>query len=225
MASQKRFEEILARAKILIHDEVDSEGTRHLKPYLTRAGGSQFESSVDSAHPNSITEVDINALRYLSVNVRGKSKSRLLNVAVRERVSDLLSEIPIDLALEDLDQAEFSGRLGKGSKASDLWGVVYEQLKDAHVRDGRQVTAGKLLYAKRPKLLPIYDSQVRRSLGVTIANSWEAVWYIVSDPGVRDSLNRLKNGVPEAAECSLIRILDIVAWSDNGASYRASQSP
>ena len=95
---------------------------------------------------------------------------------------------------------------------------MYEQLKDAPKRAGRGVTAGKLLCAKRPALFPIYDSQVRRSLGVSLSNSWHAIWFALREPVVRDGLESLREEVPEAHDRSLARVLDIIAWMDGSPS-------
>jgi hypothetical protein len=89
--------------------------------------------------------------------------------------------------------------------------VLYWALEGQR-RQGRTVTAGKILYGKRPKLLPLYDSYVRTRFGITYTNIWEAYWCILQDKEVRRGVAELRELVPLARSLSLIRIIDILGW-------------
>jgi len=216
---QMILEEARVRARTLVTEEVLSGGERYLRPYLLHNRGAQFEDSADSAHPNMITQRDLDALECLSVRVTVESADRLLSEHISEALSEKLAMIPTDLALEDVPEPEFSTVLGRRSDAWELWNLTYEQLRDAPVRAGRQVTAGKLLCAKRPQLLPIFDSQVGRALRVTNNNVWHAVWYVLQDEQARLGLESLRHEVVEAKDRSLVRVLDIVAWKDGAPRF------
>lgn len=70
------------------------------------------------------------------------------------------------------------------------------------------VTAGKLLAAKRPALIPIWDKHIARALGAPKGHFWLAM---------RDSLRSSAALVTEvAAEAQVdltpLRVVDIVVW-------------
>ncbi len=213
----------LRLAMALIESELAAE-TDHLQKYFKANGGAQFESEIDLSHPNTITINDLNALKHLSMRIPDKYKDRLLQPTFSKGCTDLLEQIDPDLALEDVGPEEMQTTIRDGSPAAQLWNLIRTELKDAPVRVGRQVTASKLTYAKRPLLLPICDSHVRRSLAVTDVTSWTRIWFAVRNPAVRDGLATVRRRVPEAGNLSLIRVLDVLAWKDNGA-VRAKVGP
>lgn len=75
------------------------------------------------------------------------------------------------------------------------------------------MTAGKLLHAKRPRLIPIFDrARISKALSIDHRHFWEAVWCALRDPEVRSRLRDIQASVAEAADLSLLRILDIIVW-------------
>lgn len=75
------------------------------------------------------------------------------------------------------------------------------------------MTAGKLLHAKRPRLIPIFDqARISKALSTGHRHFREAVWCALRDPEVRPKLRHLQASVAEADDLSLLRILDIVVW-------------
>lgn len=75
------------------------------------------------------------------------------------------------------------------------------------------MTASKLLHGKRPRLIPIYDrSSVGEALDVSHRDIWEIMWCALRDPEIHQSLLELQADVNDAANLSMLRVLDIVLW-------------
>ena len=72
--------------------------------------------------------------------------------------------------------------------------------------------ASKLASAKRPTLIPIEDSLVRRILRVNRYDMWRVIYELVNDRDIRNGLLLLRREVPEARSVPLHRILDVVVW-------------
>ena len=73
--------------------------------------------------------------------------------------------------------------------------------------------AGKLLHAKRPRLIPIFDRRrVAKALNQPRSHFWELIRYALRDFRIRQRLQGLQSGVSESSRLSLLRVLDIVVW-------------
>jgi hypothetical protein len=60
-----------------------------------------------------------------------------------------------------------------------LWRLLAEQQEGAR-RAGRWVTASKLLAAKRPRLIPIFDqTESRDKLCIEHHDIWEVMWCVL----------------------------------------------
>jgi hypothetical protein len=97
--------------------------------------------------------------------------------------------------------------LDDDSHANRLWALVR-----SHDGVGRTITS-KLLAAKRPHLIPIYDHHVQVALGFD--SQWPFVQAAARDPEVAHLLGDICNartaaGVP--IEVSVLRIIDVVIW-------------
>jgi hypothetical protein len=93
-----------------------------------------------------------------------------------------------------------------------LWQIISD-LQDGAGFAGKYVTASKLLHDKRPRLIPIYDrGGIGEALDVSHRDIWEAMWCALRDPGIREPLVELQANVDDAADLSLLRVLDIVLW-------------
>ena len=84
-------------------------------------------------------------------------------------------------------------------------------------RQGRTVTAGKILYGKRPSLVPLYDSYIRQRYGVTNNNVWEIYWCFLQDARIRRQLGGaevVRDGGKRAVTYSDRRHprLDVLTW-------------
>jgi hypothetical protein len=168
--------------------------------------GSQFEAiAARNPDPYSIGPADFIATAMLSVDIPAQAAIRLLGPDADE-LTDLLKRIPVDRDIIDIDPDE----LIAGSAASKLWSV----LRRGNDGMGRTRTS-KLIAAKRPRLIPIWDSFVERATGLDTSDYWRqfqsvlttddyAVWEWLTD--VRDLATNVPNGV------SNLRILDVLLW-------------
>jgi hypothetical protein len=145
------------------------------------------------------------------VSVLLTARQSLLGEA-RTEVTGLLGAIPGDLDIWNVEPEDYGSRLGPGSPAWQLWRLLYDKQAGAR-RAGRGVTAGKLLHAKRPRLIPIYDrAKIGRALSIDHGHFWEAIWCALRDAEIRSHLRDIQASVDQAASFSLSRILDIITW-------------
>jgi hypothetical protein len=70
-------------------------------------------------------------------------------------------------------------------------------------------TISKLMAAKRPRLVPIFDSVVR-ALFPPVQNHWQAFYRVTSDPKLRLESSIASPGGPESA--GFLRRLDVLLW-------------
>lgn len=168
--------------------------------------GSQFEAMAAlNTDPYSIGPADFIAAAMLSVDIPAQAAIRLL-VRDAAEITDLLEQIPVDRDIIDIDP----GELVTGSAASKLWRV----LRRGNDGMGRTRTS-KLMAAKRPRLIPIWDSFVEKATGLDTSDYWRqfqsvliaddrAAWKWLGD--VRDLATNVPNDV------SNLRILDVLLW-------------
>ena len=168
--------------------------------------GSRFESMAAlNTDPNTIGPADFLAASMLSVNVPAEAAIRLLDrdAAI---VSRLLDEIPTDVDIVDVDPS----LLGGDSPAGQLWDVLRRG------RDGLgPTTTSKLLAAKRPRLLPIWDSFVEQATGLDTIDYWRKFQYVLADDqrAVWTWLGGLRSLAPNVPEhIPKLRILDVLLW-------------
>ena len=77
--------------------------------------------------------------------------------------------------------------------------------------------AGKLLAAKRPHLVPIYDQRVSQALGPYPRHQYWACWrHALQDEAKREAVRSVGVDAGLPATVSLLRILDIIIWMDVG---------
>jgi hypothetical protein len=72
------------------------------------------------------------------------------------------------------------------------------------------VVAGKLLSAKRPRLLPILDNKVRDLLQPPKGRFWVSMWDELSDSSRRVAIAEICRYAPPAV--SLLRRIDVALW-------------
>jgi hypothetical protein len=185
--------------------------------YQPRYSGSCFESMAAlNSDPNTLEPEDFLAVTMLSVNVPARAAIRLLgrDAAV---VSQLLSQIPTDVDIIDADPQMLCAE----SPAGQLWDVLRRS------RDGLgPTTTSKLLAAKRPRLLPIWDSLVERATGLGTIDYWSKFQYILADDQrlvwewlreLRPLASNLPASIPE------LRILDVLLWMSVESRTKPSQ--
>jgi hypothetical protein len=72
------------------------------------------------------------------------------------------------------------------------------------------VIAGKLLAAKRPRLIPILDNKVRDLLQPPPTQFWISMWDELSDDSRRASIADSCANAP--VDVSLLRRIDVALW-------------
>jgi hypothetical protein len=72
------------------------------------------------------------------------------------------------------------------------------------------VTAGKLMAAKRPRLIPVYDAVVGGSLKPPVGRFWLTMRDQLADEGRRQVIAEACADAP--AEVTLLRRIDVALW-------------
>jgi Family of unknown function (DUF6308) len=203
-----RYDDALGRIKELLAAE---QSVSSLRRYLHSFGGAQFDRLIDRSAVDEFTLADFKAVRELNVSVLRSAQQWFLGEG-RPQVRELLRRIPADLDIWEVSAHRFDSELGPDSPAWQLWEIISDQ-QDGAGFAGKYVTASKLLHGKRPRLIPIYDrGGIGEALDVSHRDIWEAMWCVLRDPGIRSSLQDAQADVTEAANLSLLRVLDIVLW-------------
>lgn len=74
------------------------------------------------------------------------------------------------------------------------------------------VAGGKLLARKRPHLLPVYDSRIKKVLSrPRVDNQWWHDLHVLLRTD-QQLVQELRDTVPEAGHMSLLRIFDVMCW-------------
>lgn len=174
----------------------------------TWAGGGDAAAVADT-----ITADDMLAASFLSVRFSPKAAIGILEEQ-REDVITLLSQIPADLDLADLTHDEYKGVLGEESPAWQLWDLL--RGKDLAKGWGIGPTkASKLLARKRPRLIPIWDSVVKKETGLKNSLTQWSDWHevLTQDGGMLvRHLDEVQGraGLPHGV--SGLRAMDVVLW-------------
>ena len=168
--------------------------------------GSRFESvAALNPDPDTLGPADFAAVSMLSVTVPAEAALRLLGRDAA-KINRWLAQIPVDLDIVDVDPAS----LRNDSPAGQLWALLRKG------RDGLgPTTTSKLLAAKRPRLLPIWDTLVEEATGFDTTGYWEKFQYVLADENraVWDWLGDLRTKVPAVpATVSELRMLDVLLW-------------
>lgn len=168
--------------------------------------GSQFEAMAAlNSDPNSIGPADFTAASMLSVNVPAQAAIRLLSRDANE-ITALLHHIPVDVDIITIDPND----LVPGGPASLLWQV----LRRGNDGMGRTRTS-KLIAAKRPRLIPIWDSFVEQATGLDTSDYWRQFQAVLAadDRAIWTWLTQIRSAVPNvSAAVSNLRILDVLLW-------------
>lgn len=150
--------------------------------------------------------------------------------------SDLLAQTLLDvshkpLAVRELLNGDFSGDLADLRDDIDLWQATHSELAPAYRLWENLVAlpgvgptkASKLLARKRPRLIPIIDSVVRRSYGLTAHDdSWTSLRAALADRQLRDQIEVMRPpGL--ASTATSLRLLDVAAWMRGSGSRTAKR--
>lgn len=200
MIDRYRFKDLVS----LIYEKEGKSAESSIDAYFFKNAftGSAFEKLIDNKSPNYITSKDLIAVSMLGVNVPATA-ARWILVEGKQELSSLLSAIDPHLDISDSDCD-----LSNGSPA---W-LLFSKLAERYGL-GRTITS-KILAAKRPGLIPIYDQHVAAYLGFSREDYWNP-WreFMQSDEG-----HKCANRVSDLAinlgihGISQLRLLDVVIW-------------
>ena len=168
--------------------------------------GARFEAMAAlNSDPHVIGPADFTAVSMLSVTVPAQAAIRLLGRDADE-ITDLLRQIPVDTDIIDVEADE----LATGSAVGRLWDVLRRG------RDGLGKTkTSKLIAAKRPRLIPIWDSFVEQATGLDTTDYWRQFQRVltVDDHAIWNWLTELRAHAPNVPPgVSNLRILDVILW-------------
>ncbi len=147
---------------------------------------------------------DLYSPTLLSAPIRGSAGQAIIERA--EIITEHLAAVDADLTLWHPDREKVTDALTHADR------LVRELQSVPHVGPTR---SSKLAAAKRPTLIPIWDSQVSAALGAS-QMSWLQYWMAWREaltPAVIDGLREFatKAGHPDL---SPLRTIDIIIWMD-----------
>ncbi|MFI8964993.1 DUF6308 family protein [Streptomyces sp. NPDC053493] len=155
---------------------------------------------------NHFTPADFIAVATLSVDVPVRAVLHVLEPTGRNPYSRLLSQIPVDLELAAAEERHVT-------KDSPVWNL-WQSLRD--VNGIGSVGAGKLLARKRPRLLPVYDSVIKK---VFERPSTDLIFWSDMRRALRADdrmlvahLEDVRDLAGIGEDIGVLRILDTAAW-------------
>lgn len=171
-----------------------------------------------------ITAEDLLAVSMLSVPVVRYYALHILDYRGRE-ISGVLAEIPVDVNLSD-DRAD--DLIAQGGPAWELWKLLRGiKLRPQDEKRLGPVAAGQLLARKRPQLIPVYDSHVKKVLG---GPENDQTWWrdlrcqLTKDAALVSELEKVRTRAG-AGHLSLLRTFDIMCWMSGGSVEKAGGWP
>lgn len=178
--------------------------------HLDSTAGS-FDRLTAVSDPGHITADDIVACSMLDYPVPAAAAAWILSAEGQWLTAEILADIPTD---EDLWGCQAAAIL----RAADLFQLLRaptSQLPAEQVGAALgQATATRLLAAKRPRLAPIDDRQIRQTLRYPKDALWFRRWREVMDEELtgmaRAARHLASDDRAEAANLSELRVLDIV---------------
>lgn len=182
--------------------------------------GQHFEWFANRVKRDSFTEVDLAAIGALSVDLKAQTARELIEDS-DEVLRPLLRECELWVATHgaDISDPNFSSEwLGEESCFQRLW----RELVRSERIDLGPVKASKLMAAKYPGLIPIYDSHVDWILKPRGSDLW---WLPMRDlvVEVKTELDDLKL-TREDIHVTTLRKLDIVLWMEARKRLKSTAS-
>jgi hypothetical protein len=179
---------------------------RYSGAYFERIGGGGDRPEI----AGQFTAEDLLAVTMLSVRIEGYHALEILRYRARE-LDDLLAQIPRGVALQDPQARTL---IAEGGPAWRLWDAICDIEPRPESNRIGPVAAGKLLARKRPDLLPVYDSRIKKVLSrPRTDNRW---WHdlrdeLTNNQGLVQELERVRDRAG-AGHMSLLRIFDVMCW-------------
>ncbi|MCC9176668.1 DUF6308 family protein [Arthrobacter sp. zg-Y750] len=178
--------------------------------------GARFDSWAGGgdapAVANAVTSDDLLALAFLGVEVKGPAVVGLLDTHAAE-ITRLLEQIPTDVDMADVKPQDYERFYGEGSAAWELWKVIRGS-KGARWKMGSTKTS-KLLARKRPLLIPVWDSVVKKETQLKGSLTQWSDWHdlLTRDGGlVADRLDAIQQQANLPHPVSRLRAMDVVLW-------------
>lgn len=174
--------------------------------YFERIGGGGDRPEI----ADQFTAEDLLAVTMLSVRIEGYHALEILHYRARE-LNDLLAQIPRGIALQD---PAAGALIAEGGPAWTLWDAICDIEPRPESNRIGPVAAGKLLARKRPDLLPVYDSRIKKVLNrPRVDNRW---WHdlrgeLVNNQGLVQGLASVRDKAG-AGHMSLLRVFDVMCW-------------
>lgn len=190
-------------------EDLDAAASAIVRHIDSTAGS--FDRLTSVSDPAHITADDIVASSMLGYVVPAPAAAWILSPEGQWLTAEILADIPVD---EDLWSCHAPAIL----RAADLFQLLRaptSQLPaDGEAAALGQATATRLLAAKRPRLVPIDDRQIRQSLRYPKDALWFRRWRDVMDDELIDLARSARHIATEeraeAANLSELRVLDIV---------------
>jgi hypothetical protein len=182
-----------------------AEVKANLERYFLGVGGlpfdgRHFERFSAMGDPNRFVATDVLAVEALSVGVPPDSAARLLDTEAEDFIV-LLRHIPTDKEMWEVPRYV----LDNNGPAAKLHARLQDDL------DGvGWVTAGKLLAAKRPRLIPILDDLVKKVLKPPRNRFWSTMREQLSDEHRRERINRVVSF--PLGDVTFLRRIDVALW-------------
>ncbi|MFG3303999.1 DUF6308 family protein [Streptomyces wuyuanensis] len=155
---------------------------------------------------NCFTAEDFVAVAALSVDVPVRAVLQILEPTRPHHYNGLLSEIPAETALVDAE----AKHVAEDSPAWRLWTRLRE------IDGVGPIGAGKLLARKRPHLLPVYDSVIKKVFErpTTDLGFWSDVRSALrhDNRALVQHLEAVRDLAEIGKDVSVLRILDTAAW-------------
>ena len=182
--------------------------------------GGQFDtfdpSGTRSASANTYTADDLVAVTLLSVEVPGRAAMEML-VLQRRRFEELLENIGPDRDMaKEASVAESDFR-----PAWELWRALSELPRLG------PTTVSKLMARKRPRLIPIFDSVIDRTVLGGTGVLWSPMHAALreNDPTLHERLLRVRARAGLDESISVLRVFNVLAWMDgSGHSQNVLES-
>jgi hypothetical protein len=185
--------------------------------YETPFSGARFDQLAGSEAPNEMGQNDFTAVRALSIGFPSGFVDETSTAQFKGSLGEQLGNLSTTARLEDLSESHFHEKLGEGGPAWTAWEFLVKELKRYRAR-APYVAASKLLSAKRPLLIPLEDSLVRKVLRVSRLEVWEAIYWAVRDEQINERLMALRDEVALEIRLPLHRVLDVLAWQKGRGS-------
>ncbi len=171
--------------------------------------GSQFDRLADATTPNAFTADDMLAVSMLSVNVPPRAALWLIE---GKTMKDMLSTIPDGAHVMDHpDKTSLWERPELLDRDSPAWRLSV-------MVEGRRgigpTIASKIIAAKRPHLLPVYDQHVNTALnfGPSPWGFFQQVAWDERAPELLTKIDQAKASAEVPEYVSALRIIDVVVW-------------